>query len=121
MAVRGQQACLDPLDNIGLQDLTSHLCIETVDDAALQSGWQCRGHARQGEALLALGLAQRLHDLQLLPAAQLSQAFNRREALLRLVDPAGLGDFRWLLYARGDGAERFSLAGSADNSGSVHG
>ena len=121
MAVKGQQAGLDPLNNIGLQDLTSHLCIETVDDAALQSGWLCRGHARQGEALLALGLAQRLHDLQLLPADQLSQAFNRREALLRLVDPAGLGDFRWLLYARGDETERFSLASSADNSESVHG
>ena len=121
MAVRGQHAGLDPLDNIGLQDLTSHLCIETVVDAALQSGWRVRGHARQGEALLALGLAQRLHELQRLQADQLSQAFNRREAMLRLVDPAGLGDFRWLLYARGNETERFSLAGCGDNPESVRG
>jgi hypothetical protein len=26
---------------------------------------------------------------------------QRREALLRLVDPAALGDFRWVAFARG--------------------
>ena len=52
--------------------------------------------AKQGEALLALGLAERLHGLQQLPGQQLAEALQRREALLRLVDPAGLGAFRWL-------------------------
>ena len=51
---------------------------------------------KQGEALLALGLAQRLHGLQQLPGQQLAEALQRREALLRLVDPAGLGAFRCL-------------------------
>ena len=53
---------------------------------------------RQGEALLALGLAERLHGLQQLASADLPQALQRREALLRLVDPVCLGEFRWLSF-----------------------
>jgi SAM-dependent MidA family methyltransferase len=60
------------------------------------------GHCRQGEALLALGLAQRLHGLQGDPGG-LAVLLPRREALLRLVDPHALGDFRWLAFARGLG------------------
>ena len=65
---------------------------------------------------LSLGLAQRLHDLQKLPPDQLAQALSRREALLRLVDPAGLGEFRWLLFGRGESLADFSLAGCSDKS-----
>ena len=117
MAVRDQRAGLHPLDQAGQQDLTAHLCIETVEDAARCNGWRQLGQARQGETLLALGLAQRLHDLQKLPPDQLSQALSRREALLRLVDPAGLGEFRWWLFGRGEPLADFSLAGCSDKPG----
>ena len=71
------------------------------------------GIGRQGEALLALGLSQRLHGLQQpAPSAVrasgspgsdgLAALLARREALLRLVDPAALGDFRWLAFSRGE-------------------
>ena len=78
--------------------------------AAEDSDWQAQETARQGEVLLGLGLAQRLHGLQALPPDQLGDGLRRREALLRLVDPAALGDFRWLLYARGTAAEPFRLS-----------
>jgi len=52
---------------------------------------------------LALGLAQRLHGLQQLDPRDLAVALARRESLLRLVDPAALGDFRWLAFGRGVG------------------
>ena len=65
------------------------------------SGWGPLGVRRQGEALLALGLAQRLHGLQQQDPAQLQELLRRREALLRLVDPTTLGDFRWLAFSRG--------------------
>ena len=58
------------------------------------------GQRRQGEALLALGLAQRLHGLQQQGGADLSELLSRREALLRLVDPSTLGDFRWIALQR---------------------
>jgi SAM-dependent MidA family methyltransferase len=100
MAYRGQQASDDPLLEPGAWDLTAHLCIESVDAAAATCGWQPLGQARQGAALLALGLAERLHGLQQGSATELATLLARREALLRLVDPLALGDFRWLAYGR---------------------
>ncbi|CAK6696998.1 SAM-dependent methyltransferase [Synechococcus sp. BA-124 BA4] len=115
MAYRAQRASSDPLLEPGHWDLTAHLCIESVLEAAEAAGWSVLGQRRQGEALLALGLAQRLHGLQQpsLSAAQdcgaaggegLAALLARREALLRLVDPAALGDFRWLAFSRGEGS-----------------
>ena len=100
MAYRAQQACADPLEAPGEADLTAHLCIDSLERAAVATGWHRLGGCRQGEALLALGLAQRLHGLQGDPGG-LAQLLPRREALLRLVDPHALGDFRWLAYTRG--------------------
>ena len=118
MAVCAQQAGLSPLDQPGEQDLTAHLCIELVDEAAQRNGWMVGDQAKQGEALLALGLAERLHGLQQLPGHQLAEALQRREALLRLVDPVGLGAFRWLTYRRGLPEDGFSLSGAQGRSGS---
>ena len=100
MAYRQQQASDDPLQEPGCWDLTAHLCIDSVDADARASGWQPLGVRRQGEALLALGLAQRLHGLQQEPASQLADLLARREALLRMVDPTALGDFHWLAFQR---------------------
>ena len=116
MAVRSQQAGLSPLDQPGEQDLTAHLCIDVVDEAAQRHGWTVGDQAKQGETLLALGLAQRLHGLQQLPGQQLAEALQRREALLRLVDPGGLGAFRWLTYRRGVSEGGFSLSGAPGSS-----
>ena len=100
MAYRAQQASDDPLRDPGHWDLTAHLCVESVQTAAQAAGWVPDGQCRQGEALLALGLAQRLHALQQLPPEQLPAALAAREALLRLVDPQALGDFRWIAFQR---------------------
>ena len=105
MAYRRQQASDDPLLEPGHWDLTAHLCLETLIHAAEASGWQLVGQCRQGEALLALGLAQRLHALQQGSGADLPDLLRRREALLRLVDPAALGEFRWIALSRSTAAE----------------
>ncbi len=103
IAYRQQEASGDPLRQPGSWDLTAHLCSESLLLAARQGGWRLLGQRSQGEALLALGLAQRLHGLQT-PAAgerlDLATALARRESLLRLVDPAGLGAFRWFAFTR---------------------
>jgi SAM-dependent MidA family methyltransferase len=101
MAYRGQQASDDPLQDPGQWDLTAHLCIESLVAAGAATGWALLGQRRQGEALLALGLAQRLHGLQHQSGGQLADLLSRREALLRLVDPMALGDFRWLAFSLG--------------------
>ena len=100
LAYRQQQASNDPLQQPGHWDLTAHLCIESLEAAAGAFGWRSLGHRRQGEALLALGLAQRLHGLQQQSGVPLDALLSRREALLRLVDPHALGDFRWLAFQR---------------------
>ncbi len=100
MAYRNQRASSSVLVDAGQQDLTAHLCLETMVHQATTNGWSLEGQCRQGEALLALGLAERFSSLQQLPGSQLAEVLQRREALLRLVDPACLGEFRWLSFLR---------------------
>ena len=98
LAYKRQQASSDVLRDPGSQDITAHLCLETLVGAASEAGWFFGGQCRQGEALLALGLAERLTALQQMPADQLAEALRRREALLRLVDPRCLGELRWFAF-----------------------
>ena len=100
MAYRDQQAMADPLQEPGAWDLTAHLCLESVRAAALGAGWTVLGERRQGEALLALGLAERFAALGESCAGNLPEGLRRREQLLRLVDPLATGDFRWLVFGR---------------------
>ena len=103
MAYRQQRAGSDPLADAGHCDLTAHVCLDSLEQAAAATGWQWRGSCRQGEALLALGLAARLQGLQHQPNLPLPALLQRREALLRLVDPGCLGDFRWVALERQPG------------------
>jgi SAM-dependent MidA family methyltransferase len=100
MAYRSQRASDDPLQEPGLWDLTAHLCLESLELAARETRWRSLGSCRQGQALLALGLAQRLHALGSGDPARLAELLQRRETLLRLVDPGGLGGFRWVAFVR---------------------
>ncbi len=89
-------------DSPGDCDLTSHVCTETLicDSEAL--GFKTIGIVKQGEALLSLGLAERLFEIQSELKNNISQALFRREALLRLVDPICLGDFKWFVFSKFD-------------------
>ena len=98
ISYRNQEANPNVLKDAGLCDLTAHLCIESTINYALSNGWKFMGETRQGQALLALGLSNFLYSLP--NSYDLSAALNRRESLLRLVDPMGLGEFRWLAFKR---------------------
>ena len=67
------------------------------------------GETRQGQALLALGLSTILYSLQNTSGNDLSVALNRRESLLRLVDPMGLGEFRWLAFQKKNNSDELIL------------
>ena len=106
LAYRNQRASPNPLLDPGHWDLTAHLCLESLERSAAATGWRWQGSCRQGEALLALGLAQALHGLQSPEHPEdLAGKLAAREALLRLVDPAGLGEFRWIALDRGPGSK----------------
>lgn len=100
MAYRGQRATDNPFLEPGMWDLTAHLCLEAVEQAATSGGWILQGQRRQGEALLALGLAKRLSELSRNTSLDIATALQRREELLRLADPRATGDFRWLVFQR---------------------
>ena len=100
VAYSNQEANSNILQNAGFCDLTAHLCIESTINYALTNGWKFMGETRQGQALLALGLSKFLYSLQNTSSEDLSVALSRRESLLRLVDPIGLGEFRWLAFQR---------------------
>ena len=63
-------------------------------------GFETNGIVKQGEALLLLGLAKRLFEIKKDLKGDIAKAFSRREALLRLVDPACLGDFKWFVFSK---------------------
>jgi SAM-dependent MidA family methyltransferase len=100
ISYRNQVANSNVLKDAGLCDLTAHLCIEGTINYAMTNGWKFIGETRQGQALLALGLSSFLYSLQNKDNADLSAALNRRESLLRLVDPMGLGEFRWFAFQK---------------------
>jgi SAM-dependent MidA family methyltransferase len=98
VSYENQKMMNDVLDSPGNCDLTSHVCIETLINDAETLGFNTLGITKQGEALLALGLAERLYGIQKEFKEDLSNALLRREALLRLVDPVCLGNFKWFVF-----------------------
>ena len=100
ISYRNQRISSNILDSPGYCDLTTHLCIESLINDAETLGFETIGTAKQGEALLALGLAERLYEIQRDLKGDLSKALSRREALLRLVDPICLGDFKWFVFQK---------------------
>ncbi len=87
-------------DSPGNCDLTSHVCIETLIYDSEILGFETVGIVKQGEALLSLGLAERLFEIQNELKNDISKALSRRESLLRLVDPICLGDFKWFVFSK---------------------
>ena len=100
MAYARQQAVGNPFLQPGKTDLTAHVCTDLLRHWAEGAGWTWCGEVSQGQGLLALGLARQLSLLAQADGPPLAQRLSQREALLRLVDPAGLGGFRWLLFHR---------------------
>ncbi len=100
ISYRNQEANSNILKDAGFCDLTSHLCIESTINYAINNGWRFLGETRQGQALLALGLSNLIYSLQNSAFDDLSSALSRRESLLRLVDPMGLGEFRWFAFQK---------------------
>ena len=98
ISYKNQKISNNILESPGDSDLTSHICIETLINDAETLGFKNIGTTKQGEALLALGLAERLYEIQKDFKTDLSKALARREALLRLVDPICLGNFKWFIF-----------------------
>ena len=93
----------DPYRRVGRQDLTAHVDLTALRDAARRAGLVPIGTTTQARLLAALAgdlVADRLHD----PATDLRAALELRSALARLLDPRGMGGYAVVAFGRDAGA-----------------
>ena len=91
----------DVYAHVGRQDLTAHVNLTAVDTAGVAAGLTPIGHTSQAEFLVGNGVEDRLREVQTNPSTTLEEYVDLRSALVRLIDPAGMGGFRVLGYGRG--------------------
>jgi SAM-dependent MidA family methyltransferase len=90
----------DPFRFVGRQDLTAHVDVTAVERAAHAAGLTTVGITTQAEALMGLGIEDRLREIQADPATTFDEYALLRSALLRLIDPAAMGRFRVMVFGR---------------------
>ena len=90
----------DPYRLVGRQDLTAHVDVTAVERAADAAGLTTVGVTTQAEALIGLGIEERLRAIQTDPATTLEDYTLLRSALMRLLDPAAMGRFRVMAFGR---------------------
>ncbi len=90
----------DPYRMVGRQDLTAHVDVTAVQAAAEAAGLTTLGVTTQAEALMGLGIENRLRAIQVDPATTIEGYTLLRAALLRLLDPAAMGRFRVMVFGR---------------------
>jgi SAM-dependent MidA family methyltransferase len=90
----------DPFRYVGRQDLTAHVDVTAVERAAHAAGLTMLGIITQAEALMGLGIEDRLREIQADPATTMEDYTLLRSALMRLLDPAAMGRFRVMVFGR---------------------
>ena len=90
----------DPYRFVGRQYLTAHVDVTAVEAAARRAGLTTLGITTQAEALMGLGIEERLRQIQADPATTLEAYTLLRSALMRLLDPAAMGRFRVMAFGR---------------------
>lgn len=110
----------DPYRFVGKQDLTAHVDVTAVERAAHVAGLARVGVTTQAEALIGLGIEERLREVQADPATTFEDYTLLRSALLRLLDPSAMGRFRVMAFGRAwpTGAELGLLSYRLPESGS---
>ena len=97
-----------PYENIGLQDLTAHVEFTTLENHGKSIGLETCGITQQAMFLMALGLGQTIAALSqtgpqtIQPNAvqEINDRLRQREALHRLINPMGLGNFLVLIQSK---------------------
>ena len=90
----------DPFRHVGRQDLTAHVDFTALRRAGEAVGLTFAGFTTQGAFLAGLGLGDFLVRLQADPATTAAEYLATQAAVLRLIDPGGMGRFGVLIMAR---------------------
>lgn len=100
-AYRGQRVTGDPFLDPGAFDLTTHVDFTELQQAGMRAGLEPAGFTRQGEFLERLGMGMFLVDLQQEPDMTAEDYLAAKAAIIRLIEPGGLGRFGVLGMTRG--------------------
>ncbi|HKB28060.1 MAG TPA: SAM-dependent methyltransferase [Candidatus Limnocylindrales bacterium] len=91
----------DPLVAVGRQDLTAHVDLTAVRQAALAAGLVPLERTTQAAFLESLGLGELLVSLQSDPPTTLESYLEARSAVVRMLDPRATGAFAVRAFGRG--------------------
>ncbi len=89
----------NPYANLGYQDITAHVDFTALERQGELCGLKTLGFTQQGLFLMALGIGDRLNELSS-GKFDVTQIFQRRNALHQLIDPTGLGNFGVLIQGK---------------------
>jgi SAM-dependent MidA family methyltransferase len=93
-AYAGHTVSDDPFHRVAEQDLTVHVDFTRIIDAAAREGMAATPVVTQGDFLTQAGLGHLLVQLQQEPDIDMAEYYRAQSAVLRLIEPAGLGRFR---------------------------
>ncbi|MEX2247534.1 MAG: SAM-dependent methyltransferase [Dehalococcoidia bacterium] len=93
-----QSAGSDPYQRIGMQDMTASVDFTTLRRAGERAGLRTLGSTDQAQFLVRLGIGAGLTATA--ERNQMEEYFARRDVVMRLIDPAGLGRIRVLLQGK---------------------
>ncbi|MBA3450758.1 MAG: SAM-dependent methyltransferase [Chloroflexia bacterium] len=90
----------DPFAHVGYQDLTAHVDFSALRETGERAGLVFAGQTTQGAFLASLGMGDLLVALGNDRQTTLPEYLAAQAAILRLIDPGGLGRFGVLIMAR---------------------
>lgn len=98
----------NPLDKVGLKDITAHVNFTGVAVAAQNAGLDVLGYTSQARFLLNLGLAQHMEQASLAERTQAARLLNEHEMgeLFKVIGLAWGGDWLAQGFASGDRSHR---------------
>jgi SAM-dependent MidA family methyltransferase len=91
---------VDPFAAPGETDLTAHVDFTAVAKSAAALGFRRVSLTTQSEFLMASGLEEELRALQASPDLAIADYMRARSAIVRMLDPRQMGEFRVLTLER---------------------
>jgi len=99
-AYRAHTVSNDPFGHVGEQDLTAHVDFSALRRAGEREGLLFAGQTNQGAFLASLGMGDLLVALGKDRETDVTEYMAAQAAILRLIDPGGLGRFGVLMMTR---------------------
>jgi SAM-dependent MidA family methyltransferase len=95
-----QSMSSDPYQRIAKQDITSSIDFTTLRRAGEEAGLRTLGYTDQADFLVRMGISEGVTAVAQERPHELEEYFARRNVVMELIDPAGLGRIKVLLQGK---------------------